>query len=544
MVSPALQGNNSISDLAQLQNRLAQLEIRAAGLENENRDLRKLYDTSPLPYQSLNENGCVIEVNMAWLTTLGYSRQEVIGRNFSEFLHPERIDHFQKNFSRLKAVGEISEVEFELRKKNGSFILVAFYAQTGRDGQDRFQQTYCLFQDTTKFKRDETERKILQDQLIQSQKMESVGRLVGGVAHDFNNMLGVILGHAEMMEDKINLSPASHMQLEEIRKAAKRSAKLTGQLLAFARKQTADPKVVDLNEDVAGMLKMLQRLIGEDIDLIWQPDSGLWPVKMDPSQLDQVLANLCVNARDAIPGVGKISIGSQNCIFDVAYCAMHQGYKTGEYVLLTVSDNGCGMDENVKAHLFEPFFTTKELGKGTGLGLATVYGIVKQNNGFINVYTEPGQGTTVKIYLPRHTTGTARAEEIGPTKDVAGGHETILLVEDELSILSMITTMLERLGYRVLQAQTPREAFRLVNSFKGSISLLLSDVIMPEMNGRDLAVQMKSLCPDLKVLFMSGYTANVIAQHGVLERDVEFLEKPFAKKKLAEKIRNMLDAGA
>ncbi len=532
--------NPATDELAELRQRLSELEKKADTLANDNRYLRELYNESPLPYQSLDENGCFLEVNHAWLNTLGYKSEEVLGKNFSEFLHPDWRIHFRENFPRFKAVGEILGVEFDIRKKDGRFISVSFTGKIGKDPQNHFQRTYCLFQDISAYKQDEAERQELQEQLLQAQKMESVGRLAGGVAHDFNNMLSVILGHTELMQENLSPSQPFYAQLEEIHKAAERSAKLTRQLLAFARKQTIAPRVLNLNDSVMGTLKMVQRLIAEDIDLDWQFDSGLWPVKMDPSQLDQVLVNLCVNARDAIPDVGKITIGTKNTRFDAAYCADHREYRPGQYIMLAVSDNGCGMDENVKSHLYEPYFTTKESGKGTGLGLATVYGIVKQNNGFINVYSEPGKGTTFKIYLPRYK-NTEIVEQTGASAVMPSGHETILVVEDEASILTLTATMLEGLGYRVLPAGTPRGAIRLANGFDGVISLLLTDVVMPEMNGRDLARQMKPLLPNLKVLFMSGYTANVTVQHGLLEKGVEFIEKPFAKKDLADKIRSILD---
>ena len=534
------QNNHAAGELTELRQRLAELEKQAAALANDNRYMRELYHNSPLPYQSLDENGGFLEVNEAWLNTLGYTREEVLGKNFSEFLHPEWQDHFRENYLRFKALGEVAGVEFEMRKKDGSFISVSFNGKIGKDAQGRFRQASCLFQDISASKEDEIERQNLQAQLMQAQKMESVGRLAGGVAHDFNNMLSVILGHTEMMQEKLNPAEPLYAQLEEIHKAAERSTKLTRQLLAFARKQTIAPQVLDLNDAVAGMLKMVQRLIGEDIDLVWQPDARLWPVKIYPSQLDQILANLCVNSRDAIPDVGKLTIGTQNAHFDAGYCAVHRGFQLGEYVMLAISDNGCGMDESVKSHLYEPYFTTKELGKGTGLGLATVYGIVKQNRGFINVYSECGQGTTFKIYLPRHQEA-GITQPAGIQAVITGGDETILLVEDEPSILTVTTIMLQRLGYNVLPAGTPREAIRLANQFDGAISLLLTDVVMPEMNGRDLAGQMISFFPNLKVLFMSGYTSNVIVQHGVLDKGVEFIEKPFANKELAAKIRGILD---
>ena len=394
-------------------------------------------------------------------------------------------------------------------------------------------------EDITERKQAEEEREILQAQLIQAQKMESVGRLAGGVAHDFNNMLGVILGYTGLVLEQTNPSDPLSKYLQQIHKAAERSADLTRQLLAFARKQTVAPQVLDLNNTVEGMLRLLRRLIGEDIDLAWLPGRELWPVKMDHSQLDQILANLCVNARDAIAGVGKVTIETANTVFDAEYCARHAGFVPGDYVLLAVSDNGCGMDAETLSRIFEPFFTTKEVGQGTGLGLASVYGAVTQNNGLINTYSEPGQGTTFKIYLPRHTDIVVQATA-EPQQAAARGSETVLLVEDEPMMLELTMSMLEQLGYTVLAARTPGEAMRLAREHSGSIDLLITDVVMPEMNGRDLAGNLLALYPGMKCLFMSGYTANVIAHHGVLDEGVHFLEKPFLMTDLAANIRKAL----
>jgi len=396
-------------------------------------------------------------------------------------------------------------------------------------------------QDITEQKQAEAEREKLQSQLNQAQKMESVGRLAGGVAHDFNNMLGIIIGHADMILEQMEPNQPFHDDLMEIRKAGVRSAELTRQLLAFARKQTVAPKVIDLNKTVEGMLKMLHRLIGEDIDMAWIPGEKLWQVKIDPSQIDQILANLCVNARDAISGVGKITIETGNTVFGEEYCMDHAGFVPGEYAMLAVSDNGCGMDPETMSHLFEPFFTTKEFGKGTGLGLATVYGVTKQNNGFINIYSEPGLGTTFKVYLPRQLSKAGSLPDKGLDKPGERGHETVLLVEDEPTILRMASMMLEREGYAVVRAGTPGEAIRLANEHAGDIHLLMTDVVMPEMNGRDLAKNILSLYPHLKCLFMSGYTANVIAHHGVLDEGVNFIQKPFSKGDLNVKVREVLD---
>ena len=386
----------------------------------------------------------------------------------------------------------------------------------------------------------EAEREKLQEQLNQVQKLESVGRLAGGVAHDFNNMLGVILGHTELALIKADPVQPLCSDLQEIRKAAERSAKLVRQLLAFARKETIAPKVLDLNKTVEGMLQMLQRLLGEDIDLSWNPAALECPVKMDPSQIDQILANLCVNARDAIVGVGKIMIETAQVVFDEKYCSNHAGCISGEFIMLAVSDDGCGMTKEIQDKIFEPFFTTKAVGEGTGLGLATVFGIVKQNNGFINVYSELDHGTTFKIYLPRHATTTSAVKQDVP-EPLKRGNETILLVEDQAEILELGKMMLESFGYAVLAAGTPEEAVSLAGKNAGEINLLMTDVVMPGMNGRELAKKLEPIIPDLTCLFMSGYTADVIAHRGVLDEGVYFIQKPFSMQTLAGKVREALD---
>ena len=401
--------------------------------------------------------------------------------------------------------------------------------------------SYALRVLRMKAAREQAERKrdALEIQLQQAQKMEAVGRLAGGVAHDFNNMLAVIAGHTELALEQTTPDCPLHADLLAIQKAAQRSADLTRQLLAFARKQTIAPRVLDLSDTIAGMLNMLGRLIGEDIELLWKPADALWPVNMDPSQIDQIMANLVVNARDAITGVGKITIETGQVVFDESYCETHAGFVPGQYVLLAVSDNGCGMDKAVLAQLFDPFFTTKPRGRGTGLGLATVYGIIKQNHGFINVYSEPGQGSTFKIYLPRHTTDLAETSAAPPAAAPTGA-ETVLLVEDEEALLKLSAQLLERLGYTVLAANGPNQALQLAEAHPGVIHLLLTDVIMPDMSGRDLWQRLGTVRPDLKCLFMSGYTANVIAHHGVLDEGVHFLQKPFSREALATKVREAL----
>jgi len=412
-----------------------------------------------------------------------------------------------------------------------------------RDEDGKVVKLAGTVQDITERKRAEMEREKLQTQLLQAQKMEAVGRLAGGVAHDFNNMLTVILGHVQLAMMDLEPSNPLRADLEEIRKAAQRSADLTRQLLAFARKQTIAPKVLDLNETITGMLKMLRRLIGEDIDLVWMPGAKLWPVKMDPAQVDQILANLCVNARDAISGVGKVILETRNVTLDEAYCAVHADFRPGQYVMLAVSDNGCGMNEEVLEHLFEPFFTTKGVGQGTGLGLSTVYGIVKQNEGFINVYSEVGRGTTFKIYIPRFAGEVAEDQAERVLEPPRGHGETLLLVEDEVAILDLGKRLLEGLGYRVLTANRPSEALRQAEAYTGEIHLLITDLVMPEMDGRELEKRLKAIKPGLRCLFTSGYTANVISHHGVLDENVRFIQKPFSTYDLAVKVREALEAG-
>ncbi len=396
--------------------------------------------------------------------------------------------------------------------------------------------------DVTNRKRAEDEREKLQKQLAQAQKMESVGRLAGGVAHDFNNKLSIINGYAEIAMETIDPSDPLLENIREIQIAGQQSAAIVRQLLAFARQQTISPVQLDLNDTISSMLKMLQRLIGEDVHLEWHPGSNLWPVKIDPSQVDQILANLAVNSRDAISDVGNLTIETDNIVVDEDYYRGNPETIPGRYVMLAVSDNGCGMEKEVQDKIFEPFYTTKEIGKGTGLGLPTIYGIVKQNNGFINVYSEPGDGTTFKLYFPSHEEA---ASSLHSAKESTGqiltGTETVLVVEDEKTILQMSKQMLERLGYTVETAGSPSEALQIAEEYDGAIDILITDVIMPEMNGRDLSSQLLKSHPSLKTLYMSGYTANVIAHHGVLDEGLQFIQKPFSLKDLAVKVREVLE---
>ena len=489
----------------------------------------------------VDTEGRLLFVNHAAREVYGLAPQECIGRSAFDFIHPEDREETVASFgswlenreeafiheNRQVAVdGREHYLAWSVRPETDEKGVVVGFASTARD--------------VTYRRMAEEEKVRLEAQLLQAMKMESVGSLAGGVAHDFNNKLTVIIGHAclALMEkdpEKI------HFSLKEIRSAAEQSADLTRQLLAFARKQTIAPKVLDLNETVARTLKMLQRLLGEDIDLTWQPASDLWLLNLDPSQVDQILTNLCVNARDSIGGVGKITIETGNLVLDQEYCDHHTEVTPGEYVRLAVSDNGCGMEKETLNRIFEPFFTTKETGKGTGLGLSTVFGIVKQNNGFIYVYSEPGLGTTFTIYLPRHEGRFLPSAAGGQALPAPRGQETVLIVEDELAILNMTTLILTGQGYTVLQANSPAEAIRLAQEHQGEIRLLITDVIMPKMNGKELASSLLSLQPQLKCLFMSGYTANAIAHHGVLDDGLCFIQKPFSLPDLATKVRQVLE---
>jgi two-component system cell cycle sensor histidine kinase/response regulator CckA len=481
-----------------------------------------------------------IYANRAAEEISGYAEEELCSMHFWDIVHPDHRDMVkQSGHSRQQGQVMPRAYEFKIITKDG---VEKWVSLTGNPIQYEDKPTALIsVTDITERRQAEVEKDKLATQLEHSQKMESIGRLAGGVAHDFNNMLSVILGYSEMAINQVGPGHQLNRHLTQIRNAAQRSAELTQQLLAFARKQTVAPRVLDLNETIESMLKMLQRLIGEDIQLQWHPKADLWQINVDPSQIDQILANLCVNARDAIADVGKIVIETENSTIETDYCESHPGFLPGEYLRLAVSDDGCGMDKETLDKLFEPFFTTKETGKGTGLGLATVYGIVKQNNGFVNVYSEHGQGTTFTIYLPRHKGKGGQKRPEAPVMPTARGHETILLVEDEPAILEITTTMLEHQGYTVRAAGTPGDAIRLAREHTGEIDLLVTDVVMPEMNGRDLAKNILSLYPQIKRLFMSGYTANVIAHHGVLDEGVYFIQKPFSIKDLAAKVREALD---
>jgi PAS domain S-box-containing protein len=479
-----------------------------------------------------NPEGQYVEVNSAGCKLLGYTREELLQKTMRDVTDlsaekPLRLDELRS--------GKALLTERTMIRKDGSRVPVEISAKQLADG--RFQG---IVRDITERKRAEEERAQLQAQLWQAQKMETVGRLAGGIAHDFNNLLAVIMMRTELALRMAEPSTPLHHSLTAVYTTAQRSADLVRQLLGFARKQMIAPRVLDLNAAVAGALPMLNKLIGEEIELAWHPGQQLWPIKLDPSQIDQILANLCVNARDAIGGVGRITIETANAAVDQAATAVGLTVPPGDYVTLAVTDNGNGMDPEILAHIFEPFFTTKTVGKGTGLGLATVDGIVQQNGGQITVYSRPGRGASFRVYLPRFGT-----DEIAPAADqpqaLPQGHgETVLLVEDETTVLQMGQEALELLGYKVMAATGPGAALSLAANHAGKIDLLITDIVMPEMNGRVLAEQIAAIQPDMKRLYISGYPADFVAHRGVLEAGVHFLQKPFALQGLAAKVQEAL----
>ena len=483
-----------------------------------------------------DRDGHIIWVNEAFTKLTGFGLADAQGRVPGELLRSGRHSRaFYEHMWKTILEHEVWRGEVMNRRRDGSLFTADMTITPIADEKGRITHFIAVQQDIT-------ERKSLEEQFQQAQKMESIGRLAGGVAHDFNNMLSVILGNVELALLQIDPSHPVHADLEEIHKASRRSADLTRQLLAFARKQPVTPTLVDLSEIVGNSLKMLRRLIGEHVSLEWRPSIHDALVYVDSTQIDQVLANLCVNARDAIDDVGTITLSVDVVILDEAACAGHENARPGPYVKLAVSDTGSGMDPEIQAHIFEPFFTTKRLGEGTGLGLAMVYGIVAQNGGFLTVSSMAGEGSTFTVYLPHHE---ERPRSVGPTDATAvpRGSETILLVEDEPMILSLATRVLEGYGYTVLSAQGPGEALGIVESGVGRIDLLFTDLIMPGMNGKELAKAVRALRPAVKVLYMSGFSGATLSAHGVVDTDAHFIAKPFSPDGLAQKVRALLDAG-
>jgi PAS domain S-box-containing protein len=510
--------------------------LRAAqeGLQRSESNFRSLVTNAPYGICRCDSRGHLVDANPAFVTSLGYeSASELIGRNLSTlyadgqqwFVLADQLST-QEHFEGLTA---------EWTRKDGSIAAVRL---SGRVITDEHKNvTFEIFTE------DVTERRALEQQLRQAQKMEAIGRLAGGIAHDFNNLLMVISGYSEFLLDRLGPDQALRGPAKEISSAAERATSLTRQLLAFSRKQMLTPKVIDLNAVVTENLKMLTRLIGEDIDLVMIPGAELGPVKADPGQIEQVILNLAVNARDAMPQGGRLTIESSNVTLDESYARLHAPVQPGDYTMLAITDTGIGMDAETQSRIFEPFFTTKGT-KGTGLGLSTVYGIVKQSGGYIWVYSEPGKGTSFKVYLPHVT-----AEEVAVVEQPAApapapaetARETILVVEDEVNLRRLTRQFLENQGYTVLEAADGAAAVQICVAHQGIIHLLLTDVIMPGMNGRELAHRVSEIRPNMKVLYMSGYTENAIGHNGTLDAGITLLQKPFTLHALKAKVREVLD---
>ena len=486
---------------------------------------------------TIDQDGKFIRVSKACEKVWGYQPEELSGKRYIELVHPD--DRQKTNQAATEIMSGTATRDFENRyiRKDGSEACIMWSAVWSEEDKTMF----CVARDVTEIKQNEDALRQIEEQLRQSQKMEAIGQLAGGVAHDFNNLLTAITGYAELSMRKLWEEDPIFHNLGEIRKASERASSLTRQLLAFSRRQILQPKVLDLNRIVSDTEKMLARLIGEDIELQTILEPTLGSVKADPSQIEQVLMNLVINARDAMPGGGRLTIETQNVYLDANYSGRHIAVEPGPYVLLAVSDTGAGMDSVTQARIFEPFFTTKEQGKGTGLGLSTVYGIVKQSGGSIWVYSELGEGTTFKIYLPR-------VDEIVPEymrpdtgSQAARGTETILLAEDDELVRNLAREILEESGYTVLEAPNGGAALLLCEQQKAEIDLLLTDVVMPEMSGRQLAERLVEIRPRMKVVYMSGYTADAVLRRGALEDETKFIQKPFTPDALTSKVREILD---
>jgi two-component system cell cycle sensor histidine kinase/response regulator CckA len=515
---------------------VSDVTARKAGeqaLRNSEERYRDLVENAHDIIFSIDLEGRITSINKAGEQSTGYSREEAVTLNLLQTIVPEDLDKANDMIRRKVTGDNVTAYEMEIMAKNGRRIAV--------EANTKLILHNGVPVGIQGIARDVTKRKQLEEQLRQSQKMEAIGQLAGGVAHDFNNLLTAINGYSNLALQRMAPDDRIKSYLEEIRKAGDRAANLTRQLLAFGRKQMLKPLALNLNDIVADMNKMLRRLIGEDIRFTAKLDPSLKKIKADPGQVEQVLVNLVVNSRDAMPKGGCLTIETMNFNVDHEDTSKHIGVPCGRYVLLAVSDTGCGMSIETKARIFEPFFTTKEKGKGTGLGLSTVYGIIKQSGGNIWVYSEPDKGTTVKVYLPQlQTAEEPIATEVLETTAV-GGSETILLVEDEEVVRGLARQILEQAGYNVLDASGGEEAIRLCHERNEPIHLLLTDIVMPETSGKEIAQQLTSLRPATRVLFMSGYTDDAIVHHGVLDSNVEFIQKPFTPVALTRKVREVLD---
>ena len=505
-------------------------KLAEAESAEQNDFLKKLTNSMPGILYVFDRKYNIIHWNKNFEQATGFSGEELKSKHVIDFFLDEDLETVKEGIAEAFRTN-LATREASLTSKDGNST---HYFLTGT--KVTLKNMDCIIG----LGIDLADRIKLEAQLRQSQKMEVVGQLAGGVAHDFNNMLNVILGYAEIVMLDMSFENPLYSKMEQIKKAAKRSANITKQLLGFSRKQVIDPKPVDINNLVVDIEKMISRLIGEDIDLILDLQKKIWTVKLDSSQIDQLVINLALNARDAMPNGGKVIIGTQNVTFNDDYCSEHAGFIPGEFVMTSVSDNGTGMNKKTQEHIFEPFYTTKELGKGTGMGLATVYGITKQNNGFINVYSEPGKGTTFKLYLPRWIEDQVKSVETTGIRYTTKP-ATILLVEDDEILLEVAEIFLKTGGHEVISFSSPNDALEYCEKENSEIHILLTDVVMPEMNGKILSEKIKKIRSDIKVIFMSGYTANMIAHHGILDKNINFINKPFSMNELLGKIQEAIE---
>ena len=502
-------------------------------LRSSEEKYRRFFDEDLSGVYVCSPSGQILSCNPTFVRIFGFqSIEEALSTNVAS-LHQNSLS-WQAFVQVLRERKKVERSEIELRRRNATavYAILSAFGTFNEDGELLEVKCYVF---------DDTERKMLEGQFRQAQKMEAVGRLAGGVAHDFNNLLTAITGYSELILMRLQNSDPMHRNVEEIKKAGERAASLTRQLLAFSRRQVLQPKVLDLNAVISDMEKMIRRLIGEDIDFRFVTDGVLGRVKADRGQIEQVVMNLAVNARDAMPNGGKLTIGTSNVSLSEDFAREHRGAKPGDYVMVTVRDTGCGMNEEVQAHLFEPFFTTKEVGKGTGLGLSTVYGIVKQSGAYIDVRSAERQGTTVVIYLPQVQEDRPLLRIPPEHEGDLHGSETVLLVEDEPTVRSLGLEILRARGYTVLEAADGRSAIKICESTNAPIQLAIIDVVMPRMNGRELAQRLAILRPDIKIIFVSGYSEDAILNQGVLQPGTVFLQKPFTPDSLARKAREILD---
>ncbi|HPC36852.1 MAG TPA: PAS domain S-box protein [Candidatus Marinimicrobia bacterium] len=515
------------------------VQMEASLRESEER-YRSMVENSAMGVFIVDDNSNFEFVNQRLCEILGYRASEIIGHKFMEFLAPESVELVQDRYQRLQKSEAVSmNYEFEVIRKDGERRQVEIYSNVVKD-TDGKNHTIAQILDITERVKAEAARDSLESQLRQAQKMEAVGRLAGGIAHDFNNILTIILGYSQMALMNLQPDQKFYSQFQKINDAARRSANMIGKMLAFSRQQNAEPQRLNLNTHLESTKGLLEKMVREDIRISFIQGAELNDIYLDPTQFDQIIINLVANARDAMPKGGNLVIETANFTCDSEYSLKHHGFQPGNYVMISVSDTGCGMDKETQEHIFEPFFTTKGEGEGTGLGLATVYGIIKQNNGFINVYSEPGKGATFKIYFPVYE---GRDEKPYQAEDLENimGQETILLAEDDTDVRNFTRNALQQLGYQVIDFGEPIEALEYFKKHSDEIDLLFTDLVMPGMNGQELHRQIEQIKPGIKVLFTSGYTSNIIAVQGIIKRGINFLQKPFAIAALGKKIRQILD---